>query len=110
MGLLDRVAATLGGSDLDGDARAAVADALALADAGALDIAEQRLRALEARQPRALPVLVALGEVRARRGDDEGAVTSFGRAVDVSVEAVDAWLGLGEGLARLRRGGPAGGR
>jgi tetratricopeptide (TPR) repeat protein len=108
MGLLDRVTATLTGVDpIDPDARAEMLEALALADRGELAAAEERLAALAGRLPRAVAVLLALGEVRARRSDDEGAVTAYGRAVDVSVEAIDAWLGLGEALVRLGRADPA---
>ncbi len=108
MGLFERIAATLtGGEVLPEQAREEIELALALADRGELDAAEHRLSELARDHPRAVAVHIALGEVRARRGDDEGSVLAFGRAVDVEVNAIDAHLGLGEALLRLGRLDPA---
>ena len=108
MGLFERVTSTLtGGDELPEEAREALSEALRASDRDELVPAQATLEDLQRTHPRSLAVLTALGEVRARRGDDEGAVSAFGRAVDVSVDAVDAWLALGEALVRLRRGDPA---
>ncbi len=108
MGLLDRLTATLSGADAAPDGvREEITVALAQADRGELAQAEARLVALGIRWPDVAQVFVALGEVRVRRGDDDGAVVAFGRAVDRSSGAIDAWLGLGEVLARLGRAAPA---
>src|SRR5581483_1578141 len=74
---------------------------------GDLAAAEHRLDELARQFSDAAAVHVALGEVRARRGDDEGAVSAFGRAVDRSSASIDGWLGLGQALARLGRPDPA---
>ena len=108
MGFLDRLAAGLvGGEPLTDDAREQIDLALALADRGDLGDAEERLAELARNYPKVVAVRVAQGEVRARRGDHDGAVEAYGRAVDLSVDAVDAWLGLGEALVRLGRRDPA---
>lgn len=109
MGLFERLTATLvGGDPLSDEAGEEVALALALADRGDFAGAEHRLVAIADAHPRVPAIWVALGEVRARGGHDEGAVTAFGRAVDLSTDAIDGWLGLGEALVRLRRPDPAG--
>src|SRR5262245_40421842 len=100
MGLFDRLAATLGIETLPEEARDQIAVALGVADRGELAAAEERIAMLTQTHPRVVAVFIALGEVRVRRGDDEGAVSAFGRAIDLSVDAVDAHLGLGEALVR----------
>jgi tetratricopeptide (TPR) repeat protein/GTP-binding protein EngB required for normal cell division len=108
VGLLDRLASTLaGGADVDDQVRAEIDEALAEGGAGNWAAAEVALLDLAARSPGAPEVQVALGEVRVRRGHDEPAVQAFGRAVDLSPQAVDGWLGLGEALVRLGRFEPA---
>jgi GTP-binding protein EngB required for normal cell division/tetratricopeptide (TPR) repeat protein len=108
MGLVERMAfEASGGESLPPEAREELAQGIALAEGGSLDVAEVRLAAAAVRWPRALPVLIALGEVKAQRRDDEGAVAAFGRAVDLSVDASWAWLGLGDALVRLGRADPA---
>src|SRR4051794_35664860 len=107
MGLFERVATTFAGGELPEEARAELDRALAAAERGELEEAVDQLTALAQRLPRSPAILVALGDLQVRRRDDEAAVAAFGRAVDVSVDAVDAWLALGEALVRLRRGDPA---
>jgi tetratricopeptide (TPR) repeat protein/GTPase SAR1 family protein len=108
MGLLDRLANTLaGGADLDDGLRAQIEDALAEGGGGNWAAAEVALLDLVGRAPDAPAVHVALGEVRSRRGRDDAAVEAFGRAVDLSPQSVDGWLGLGESLVRLGRYEPA---
>ena len=87
--------------------RKEIAQALVCADEGELVIAEARLVALADDHPDVAVVFVALGEVRSRRGNDEGAVEAFGRAVNLDKDAIEGWLGLGEALVRLRRAEPA---
>jgi cellulose synthase operon protein C len=108
MGLIDRLASTLGVADAgSAEVREAIARALEAGAAGGWASAEAELLAL-LETNRDVPALhLALGEVRARRGNDEGAVQAFGRAVDLSSQAVDGWLGLGEALVRLGRVEPA---
>ena len=108
MGLLDRLASTLAGaSDLDDSLRADIEAALAEGGGGNWAAAEVALIDLLSRRPESPELFVALGEVRVRRGNDEAAVESFGRAVDLAPQMVDGWLGLGETLARLGRNEPA---
>jgi GTP-binding protein EngB required for normal cell division/tetratricopeptide (TPR) repeat protein len=107
MGLVERMVSSVSGELLEPEARDELAQAVAMAEGGDLDVAEVRLAAAAARWPRALPLQVALGQVKAERRDDEGAVAAFGRAVDLSVDASWAWLGLGDALVRLGRADPA---
>ncbi len=104
MGLLDHLTGLAGLTD---DVREEIALAFAFSERGDFGTAVSRLSALAEAHPRAVPVQLALGELRARQADDEGAVAAFGRAVDLSVDAVDGWLGLGEALVRLGRPDPA---
>jgi tetratricopeptide (TPR) repeat protein len=107
MGLLDRLATTLGGGeDVADDARAEIERALAFGAADNWHAAEAMLSAAAERH-RVPAIFVALGDARARLGRDEGAVQAFGQAVDLSAHAVDGWLGLGEALVRLGRFEPA---
>jgi tetratricopeptide (TPR) repeat protein/GTP-binding protein EngB required for normal cell division len=106
--LFDNIRAALAGDEPVAEpVRKEIAEALACADEGELVIAEGRLQILAHDHPDEVSVFVALGEVRARRGDDEGAVEAYGRAVDRNKAIVSAWLGLGEALARLGRNEPA---
>lgn len=108
MALLDNILASLtGGETIPEAVRKEIAQALACADDGELVIAEARLLGLADDHPELAAVLLALGEVRARRGHDEDAVEAFGRAVNLDKNAVEGWLGLGEALVRLRRSEPA---
>lgn len=108
MGFLDNIRAALTGDEPVAEpVRKEIAEALACADQGELVIAEARLQILSHDHPDEVAVFMALGEVQARRGDDEGAVEAYGRAVDRNKSVVEAWLGLGEALARLSRGDPA---
>jgi tetratricopeptide (TPR) repeat protein len=108
MGLLERLATTLAGlDDLSDDQRGEIERAFAEESSGDVDAAERRLLAASTRWKDAAAIFVALGEVRARAGRDEAAVEAFGRAVDLSAQAVDGWLGLGESLIRLGRFEPA---
>jgi GTP-binding protein EngB required for normal cell division/Flp pilus assembly protein TadD len=108
MGLLERLATTLAGlDDLSDDQRGEIERAFAEESSGDADAAERRLLAAATRWKDVAAIFVALGEVRARAGRDEAAVEAFGRAVDLSAQAVDGWLGLGEALIRLGRFEPA---
>ncbi len=108
MSVLDRLAATLAGVEaVPGDAREQIALALAYAERGALAAAELRLEELARAHGQVGAVWAALGEVRARRDDSEGAASAFSRSVDLYPGAPEAWLGLGEALVRLGRGDPA---
>jgi GTP-binding protein EngB required for normal cell division/Flp pilus assembly protein TadD len=108
MALFDNILATLtGGESLSESVRKEIAQALACAEEGELVIAEARLLALTDDNPDVAAVFQALGEVRARRGHDEDAVEAYGRAVNLAKNTVEAWLGLGEALVRLRRPEPA---
>jgi GTP-binding protein EngB required for normal cell division len=109
MGFLDRIAGTLEG--LSGDAGAAakeeVALAAAFADRGDLAEAESRLVDLAARFPRLAVAALRLGQVQARRGALEQAVSALGRSVDLAGDDPEAWYSLGETLRRLGRTEPA---
>ena len=108
MGLLDELLSTItGGEALPEAARKEIAQALTCADDGELVIAEARLLGLCDDYPELPAVLLALGEVRSRRGHDEAAVEAYGRAVNLAKDAVEGWLGLGEALVRLGREQPA---
>ncbi|HEY4395768.1 MAG TPA: dynamin family protein [Polyangia bacterium] len=113
MGILDRIAGTLdelvGNEDGDSELRAReeIALARAFGERGERDEAEARLADLARRHPRLGPVYAAQGELAAARGDDGAAATAFGRAVDLNPGDAEAWLGLGETLARLERFEPA---
>jgi GTP-binding protein EngB required for normal cell division/Tfp pilus assembly protein PilF len=108
MGLLERLATTLAGlDDLSDDQRGEIERALAEESAGDAAAAEKRLLAAAARHKDVPAIFVALGEIRVRAGRDEAAVEAFGRAVDLSGQSVDGWLGLGEALIRLGRFEPA---
>jgi tetratricopeptide (TPR) repeat protein/GTP-binding protein EngB required for normal cell division len=109
MGILDRIAGTL--DELTGDTDAAAASevmrAHGLADAGDMDGAEAVLRSVQAQFPRYAPGFAARGELDARRGRVEDAVTALGRAVDLDGGRAESWYGLGAALARLGRTEPA---
>jgi Flp pilus assembly protein TadD/GTP-binding protein EngB required for normal cell division len=109
MGIIERIAGTLDGlaGEGDGEARAALAHALATAERGRLEDAEQQLAELAARHPKLGAVHYHLGRLRARRGALEEAVASLGRAVDLDRDVAEAWQALGEALARLGRTEPA---
>jgi tetratricopeptide (TPR) repeat protein/GTP-binding protein EngB required for normal cell division len=109
MGILDRIAGTLDELTGDTDAGAAseVMRAHALADAGDMDGAEAVLRAVQSQFPRYAPGYAARGELDARRGRLEDAVTALGRAVDLDGGRAESWYGLGDALARLGRTEPA---
>ena len=109
MGIIDRIAGTLDELAGDGDAgpREEIALAAALIDRGDLEDAESRLRAVAARFPKLGPAFFHLGRARALRDDLEGAVTAFGKAVDLDREIPEAWAALGDALARLGRTEPA---
>jgi tetratricopeptide (TPR) repeat protein/GTP-binding protein EngB required for normal cell division len=111
MGILDRIAGTLEGLSSDGPGAAAakeeIALAVAFAERGDLAEAEARLDSIAARFPKLAIAFLRLGEVRARRGALEPAVTALGRAVDLDGDDPKAWLSLGDALARLRRVEPA---
>ena len=109
MGILDRIAGTL--DELTGDTDAAAASevmrAHALADAADMDGAEAVLRAVQSQFPRYAPGYAARGELDARRGRLDDAVTALGRAVDLDGGRAESWYGLGDALARLGRTEPA---
>ncbi len=109
MGILDRIAGTL--DELTGDTDAAAASevmrAHALADGGDMDGAEAVLRAVQSQFPRYAPGYAARGELDARRGRLDDAVTALGRAVDLDGGRAESWYGLGDALARLGRTEPA---
>ena len=109
MGILDRIAGTLDEltGDTDAEAAAEITSAQALAEAGDVDGAATALRALSQRFPRYAPAFVAIGELEARRGRLEDAVTAFGRAVDIDGGRAEPWYALGDALARLGRIEPA---
>jgi tetratricopeptide (TPR) repeat protein/GTP-binding protein EngB required for normal cell division len=113
MGLLDRIADTLDGLARDAETRAEeraieeIDGAMGLAERGDLAAAEQRLREISERNPRLARAFKRLGDVRVRRGDDDGAADAYGRAVDLETADIDAWFELGEVLARLGRFEPA---
>jgi tetratricopeptide (TPR) repeat protein/GTPase SAR1 family protein len=108
VGILERLASTLaGGPDVADDVRAEIEAALALGGTDRWVAAEAALLDLSERHREVPAVFVALGEVRARRGNDEAAAAAFGRAVDLQPQTVDGWLGLGEALVRLGRAEPA---
>ncbi len=107
MGLFDHIVATLTGESVPEPVRKEIAEALTCADQDELVIAEARLQLLSSDHPDEAAVFVALGQVRTRRHDDEGAVQAYGRAVDLNKGSVEGWLGLGEALARLGRTEPA---
>lgn len=109
MGILDRIAGTL--DELTGDGRAAIADEIARARALAADgdpaRAETLLAEITRRAPQAAEAFLALGELQARRGALEQAITPLGRAVDLDGGYAAAWCLLGEVLAGLGRVDPA---
>ena len=109
MGILDRIAGTLDELTGDTDAEAAgeVTRAQVLAEAGDVDGAIAALRATSQRFPRYPPAFVAIGELEARRGRLEDAVTAFGRAVDIDGDRAESWYALGDALAGLGRTEPA---
>jgi tetratricopeptide (TPR) repeat protein/GTP-binding protein EngB required for normal cell division len=109
MGILDRIAGTLDEltGDTDADAAGEVTRAQALAETGDVEGAVAALRATSQRFPRYAPAFVAIGEVEARRGALDDAVTAFGRAVDLDGDRADSWYALGDTLARLGRTEPA---
>jgi len=106
MGLLDEFLSRLTGAEPE-IVRKEIAQALACVEEGELVIAEARLLGLSDDHPDVAAVFVALGEVRSRRGHDEAAVEAYGRAVNLTKDAADGWLGLGEALVRLGRAEPA---
>ena len=109
MGILDRIAGTL--DELTGDTDAAAASevmrAHALADAGDLDGADGVLAAVMQQFPRYAPGFAARGQLYARRGRLEDAVTALGRAVDLDADRAESWYALGDALAQLGRTEPA---
>ena len=109
MGILDRIAGTL--DELTGDTDAAAASevmrAHALADAGDLDGADGVLAAVMQQFPRYAPGFAARGQLYARRGRLEDAVTALGRAVDLDADRAESWYALGDALALLGRTEPA---
>jgi Flp pilus assembly protein TadD/GTP-binding protein EngB required for normal cell division len=109
MGIIERIAGTLDelAGEGDGAARAALAHALATAERGDFEGAEQQLADLATRHPKLGPVHYHLGRLRARRGALEEAVASLGKAVDLDRDVAEAWQALGEVLARLGRTEPA---
>jgi len=109
MGILDRIAGTLDELTGDTDAGAAseVMRAHALADAGDVDGADGVLAAVIQQFPRYAPGFAARGELHARRGRLEDAVTALGRAVDLDADRAESWYALGDALARLGRTEPA---
>src|SRR5688572_15195051 len=107
MGLFDKLASAVAGDGVPDTIREELGLVDALADRGELGEAERRLETLVAEHPRVAAVQTALGDLRILRGDDEAAVTAYGRAVDLDTGATDAWLALGEALVRLRRPDPA---
>ena len=109
MGIIDRIAGTLDELAGDGDgAREEIALAAALIERGDLEDAEARLRAVAARYPSsARPSFTSGG--RALRGDLEGAVTAFGKVVDLDRQIPEAWGGARR-RARAARAHGAGAR
>jgi len=113
MGIFDRIAGTLddlvAGDDAQSETRAKEELALARAfiERGDLDEAAARIDDVAGRHPRLPAVFVARGALAARRGDDDAAATAFGRAVDLEATDAEAWLQLGQTLARLQRFEPA---
>jgi len=112
MGIFDRIAGTLDelvgdNGDTEARARDEIALARGFAERGQYDEAAERLADLARRHPRLAEIPAAQGELAAKRGDDEGAVAAFGRAVDLHFGDAMAWLGLGQALARLGRFEPA---
>lgn len=113
MGILDRIAGTLddlvAGDDAQSETRAREELALARAfiDRGDLSEAEARIDEVAKRHPRLPTVFVARGELANRRRDDDAAASAFGRAVDLDGGDAEAWLQLGQALARLQRFEPA---
>src|SRR5688572_17424536 len=103
MGILDRIAGTL--EELTGDANseanADIARAQDRADARDLAAAEAALVEPTTRLPRFAPAHAALGRTRRQRGDGhlDGAVTAFGRAVDLDSGDAQTWYALGDALA-----------
>jgi GTP-binding protein EngB required for normal cell division/predicted Zn-dependent protease len=109
MGILDRIAGTF--EELTGDTSATiaaeVARARALAEQGEGTAAERVLTEITRRTPRAPLPFLALGQLLARRDALEEAVVALGHAVDFGRGSAEAWLELGEVLARLGRAEPA---
>jgi tetratricopeptide (TPR) repeat protein/GTP-binding protein EngB required for normal cell division len=111
MGIFDRIAGTLEELTREtsgpAEAKEEVALALAFADRGDLETAQQRLQDLTLRFPRLALGFATLGEVHARRRDVEDAIAAYGRAVDLDPDDVDSWFRLGELLAERGRFEPA---
>jgi tetratricopeptide (TPR) repeat protein/GTPase SAR1 family protein len=113
MGILDRIAGTLddlvAGDDAQSETRAREELALARAfiERGDLAEAAARIEEVAGRHPRLAAVFVARGELANRRRNDDDAATAFGRAVDLDASDAEAWLQLGQVLARLQRFEPA---
>ena len=77
--------------------------ALTLRDAGRLDEAEALLVKVVARARTYAPAAYNLGNLRLRRGDVEGAITAFRRAVEIDPNDVRHLSNLGDALARADR-------
>ncbi len=109
MGILDRIAGTLEELTGDGDATIAaeVARARTMAERGDTTTAEGLLLEITRRAPRAPLPFLALGQLLAARGALEEAVVPLGHAVDLEGNDAEAWVTLGEVLARLGRAEPA---
>ncbi|MEK9967919.1 MAG: tetratricopeptide repeat protein [Ferrovibrio sp.] len=80
-----------------------VATAVALANQGQIDTAQQMLQDVLKRQPNHAEAWFRLGQIHSHRGDSKPAIQAFKRAVGILPQAPEGHVHLGNAYLRLER-------